>query len=316
MFRRLFAMLLTLAVPAGLAARELTSAYVVTAVANKVGMAGTDWHSDLTLYNPHSVALPVVLQYLPTGRSNAGSVPTVTLDVGPWETLNLWDVLGPNGFAARGYTGALLVYADTDKVTCSGPSCDFAVFSRTYTLEPGGGAGEFGQSVPGFPANLGLDYTVIAYLPQLSDDGDFRTNLGVASWTNAMVRVRVDLQDAAGNVIDTRDHWVPPYGHIQWRLEKGVTGGTAAVYIVDGPDDAIVYPYASVVNWETGDGVDIEAHLTTVGLSTQGVTAKAVAARGAVGRSSARTLPLAAPVPGFSAEALGRRVVSPVAPTR
>lgn len=313
MSRRLFAMLLTFAVPAGLAARELTSAYVVTAVANKAGVAGTDWHSDLTLYNPQSVALPVVVQFLPSGRSNAGSVPTVTFDVGPWETLNLWDVLGPNGFAARGYTGALLIYADDEKTTCTGASCDFAVFSRTYTLNPGG-AGEFGQSVPGFPANLGLDYTVIAYLPQLSDDADFRTNLGVASWTNAMVRVRVDLQDAAGNVVDTRDHWVPPYGHIQWRLEKGVTGGTAAVYIMDGPNDAMVYPYASVVNWVTGDGVDVEAHLTTVGLPAQGVAVQGVSARGASGGSTSRPRPRSEAVPGFSASALGRRDVRSLTP--
>jgi hypothetical protein len=297
MSRRLVVMLLALAVPVGVGARELTSAYVVTAVANKAGVAGTDWHSDLTLYNPQSVALPVVLQFLPTGRSNTGSVPTVTFDVGPWETLNLWDVLGPSGFAARGSTGALFVYADTEKAACAGADCDFAVFSRTYTLAPNGGAGEFGQSVPGFPANLGLDYSVIAYLPQLSDDADFRTNVGVASWTDAMVRVRVDLQDAAGNVVDRRDHWVPPYGHIQWRLEKGVTGGTAAVYIMDGPSGAIVYPYASVVNWATGDGVDIEAHLTAVGLSAQSLAA----------RTTRRTNPAAAPVPGFSLAALGRR---------
>jgi hypothetical protein len=298
MSRRLLVMLLALSVPVVADARELTSAYVVTAVANKAGVAGTDWHSDLTLYNPQSVAIPVVLQFLPTGRSNSGSVPTVTFDVGPWETLNLWDVLGPNGFAARGSTGALFVYADTDKAACAGADCDFAVFSRTYTLDPGGGAGEFGQSVPGFPANLGLDYSVIAYLPQLSDDADFRTNVGVASWTDAMVRVRVDLQDAAGNVVDRHDHWVPPYGHIQWRLEKGVTGGTAAVYIMDGPSGAIVYPYASVVNWATGDGVDIEAHLTAVGLSAQNLSA----------RATRRANPAAASVPGFSLSSLGRRI--------
>jgi len=300
MSRALLAVLLTVAAPAALAARELTSSYVVTAVANKIGAAGTDWHSDLTLYNPQSTTLPVVVQFLPTGRSNAGSVPTVTLDLGPWETVNLWDVLGENGFAARGWTGALLVYADLEKTACSGASCDFAVFCRTYTLRPGGGTGEFGQAVPGFPANLGLDSSVIAYLPQLSDDTDFRTNLGVASWTDAMVKVRVDLQDAAGNIVDTRDHWVPPFGHVQWRLERGVTGGTAAVYIVEGPSDAMVYPYASVVNWATGDGVDIEAHLTAVGLPAQGI-----AVSGA--RAASRPRPGAAPVPGFSLPELSRR---------
>ena len=56
---------LALAVAASAWGREMTSAYVITAVANKAGLAGTDWHTDLTIYNPHSTSLPVVLQFLP-----------------------------------------------------------------------------------------------------------------------------------------------------------------------------------------------------------------------------------------------------------
>ncbi len=306
MSRRLLALLLAVVAPAGLLARELTSSYVVTAAANKAGVGGTDWHTDLTIYNPHDYALPVVLQFLPTGRSNSSSAPTVTFDVAEWETLNLWDVLGPDGFAARGSTGALLVYADDQKITCTSAGCDFAVFARTYTLDPRGGVGEFGQAVPGFPASLGLDRSVIAFMPQLLDDNDFRTNVGVASWTNAMVRVRVDLQDAAGDIIDRRDHWVPPYGHVQWRLEHSVTGGTAAVYIMDGPDGAMVYPYASVINWTTGDAVNVEAHLTAVGVSaTRTASPGAVPAR-----------PSAAPAPHFSLQALQRRGAVATAATK
>lgn len=279
-----------------LVARELTWVYVVPAAANTTGLGGTDWHTDLTLYNPHTTSLPVVIHFLPSGRDNSSGVPTVELELAPWETLNLWDVLGPHGFDARGKTGALLVYANDRRVSCSGSSCDFAVFSRTYTLKPGGGAGEFGQGIPGFPASLGLDRSVIAYLPQLSDDTDFRTNIGVASWTAAPVTVRVDLQAEDGTILFRRDHVVPAYGHIQWRIERGLAGGTAAVYVVGGPQDAMVYPYASVVNWATGDPAYVEAHLTTVGLTAQGATGR-----------SGRPRPPALPVPGFSREALARR---------
>ena len=270
MGRRSSRVMLTAAVALLLAgaavAREMTSVYVVTAAANTTGVAGTDWHTDLTLYNPQSDSLPVVLQFLPSGRDNGSGVPTVEIELAAWETLNLWDVLGPHGFDARG-TGALLVYADDQHISCQGTGCDFAVFARTYTLNPSGGAGEFGQAVPGFPASLGLDSTVLAYMPQLSDDGDFRTNVGMASWTPAWVTVRFDLQNAAGDVIDSREHHVPPYGHVQWRLEEGVTGGTVAAYVTDGPSSAIVYPYASVVNWVTGDAVNVEAHMSVVGFT-------------------------------------------------
>ncbi len=290
----IMALLATLVAGTG-AGRELTWVYVIPAAANTPGLGGTDWHTDLTLYNPHTTVLPVVLHFLPSGRDNRSGVPTVELELGPWETLNLWDVLGPHGFDARGKTGALLVYADDQRVSCSGTACDFAVFSRTYTLNPSGGRGEFGQGIAGFPAALGLDRSVIAYLPQLTDDSSFRTNLGVASWSAAAVTVRVELQDEAGHILDRRDHVVPPYGHIQWRVEHGVAGGTAAVYIVAGPSDAMVYPYASVVNWTTGDPAYVEAHLTSVGLSAQAAHGRLPLPR-----------PPALPVPTFSRALLAR----------
>ncbi len=266
---------------AGMAgARELTWSYVVPAAANKEGALGTDWHTDLTIYNPHQYKLPMVIQFLQTGRDNSGGVPTIDdFEVFPWETLNFWDILGPKGFNKRGQTGALLVYVDDLKRTCSGHDCDIAVVARTYTLKPGGGAGEFGQAIPGFPTNLGLDYSVLAFMPQLMDDSEFRTNAGVVSLTDAMVTVRFELQNKDGDVIHRVDKLLPPFGHTQWRLDKGVTGGTLAAFIQSGPNDAMVVPYASVVNNVTGDPVNIESHMTPVGVGAQGASAAVVAGR-------------------------------------
>jgi len=303
MVRKLVVAAAVLALASGALAREMTSVYVVTAVANKQGWLGTDWHTDLTLYNPHKHVLYVKLAFLPTGQDNSGGVPTAPpIDLQPWETLNLWDVLGPYGFNARGQTGALLVYADVDANSCPNTkgdtSCDFAVFARNYTLSPLGGGGEFGQDFPGFPANLGLEYGFIAYLPQLTDDQEFITSIGVASWTKAWVTARVDLQDTAGNVVRNYQLLVPPYGHVQGRIPVGLKGGTAAVYIVDGPDDAAVYPYATVRSAITGDPTTIEAHISTVGLSAQAASLRPNVLRGR---------PAAIPVPDFSVQRLKQR---------
>lgn len=284
------------------AARELTSAYVVPAAANATGNGGTSWHTDVTLSNPHEYKLPVTVVLLPSNRDNSGAVPMVDVELFPYESLNLWDVLGPDGFDVVETTGALLVYADDRAIDCgaSTTACDFAVFSRTYTLDPSGRGGEFGQALPGFPANLGLDRTVLAYLPQLLEDSDFRTNVGAASWTEDWVQVRLELQDAAGQIIDRHDMWIPPYGHAQWRLPRGVVGGTAVMFIVSGPAEAVLYPYASVVNWSTGDPVYVEAQLTPVGLTAQAAGARAGARVGA----KARTLPDRIDVPTFSLDRL------------
>jgi len=266
---RRIAMTLTLLVAvAGAAdARELTWIYVVPAAANTPGNNGTDWHTDLTVYNPHEYTLPIVLQFLETGRNNSAGVPTIELDVFSWETYNFWDVLGEDYFDERGKTGSIMVYGDDLQMSCADHACDLAVFTRTYTLNPGGGAGEFGQAIPGFPTDLGLDASVIAFMPQIMDDQDFRTNVGVTSLSMDMVTVRFELQDADGNVISGRDETLLPFEHSQWRLESGVTGGSIAAFTTQGPSDAMVVPYASVVNNVTGDPVYVEAHMTVVGVS-------------------------------------------------
>ena len=291
MTRRLLPLLLAAIVATPAMARELTAYYVVPAAANLAGAGGTDWHTDLTLHNPHSFSLSVTLVFLPSDRDNS-SAPTVSgIALAPWETLNLWNVLGPDGFDATGQRGALLVYADG--TSCASTECDFAVASRTYTLSPDGGSGEFGQGIPGFPAALGLDTTVMAYMPQVMSNTDFRTNIGLASWSPESVMVRVDVQDAAGNIVDSTDHVVPPFGQVQWRFNGTVTGGTAVAYIVQGSPEAIVYPYASVVNEVYGDPAYVEAQLSVVGVSAQ-----------SAGHAAPLPLPGPEPVRTFSLERL------------
>lgn len=257
-------------------AREMTWSYVVPAVANKAGAEGTDWHTDVTVYNPHNNNLPIVVQFLEAGRSNSGGVPTVEIEVYPWETLSVWDVLGENGFNLRGKIGALLIFGDDTKTSCADHACDLLVFARTYTLAPGGGSGEFGQAIPGFPTNLGLDSSVLAFMSQLMDDQDFRTNVGVVSLSDSPVTVRFELQDPAGQVIHRHDELLPSFGVSQWRLQRSVTGGTLAAFIQSGPSDAMVVPYASVVNNATGDPVHVEADMTVVGVSAQVARARQV----------------------------------------
>jgi len=303
MLRRtvLIATLVLGAIPVG--ARELTWVYVIPAAANTPGDRGTDWRTDLTLFNPQGHSLPILVQFLPSNRSNADGVPSVTVTVAPQQTLNLWNVLGPDGFDARGSTGALLIYPDLEASQCGGGACDFAVFSRTYTFDPDGGSGEFGQAIPGFPAALGLDWTVFAYLPQVFDTADFRTNVGLASWTASAVTVRVDVQDAAGNLIDRSDHYVPAYGHVQWRLGEEVEGGTVVVYIHNGAGDAVVYPYASVVNNATGDPAYVEAQHSGVELAATLAAARAAGSDAVPPRAG----PARLPVPTFAAERLQER---------
>lgn len=246
---------------------QLASSWIIPAAANTPGNGGTYWSTDVSIHNPQNWELPLLVQVLETGQVN-DEVPTLDLVIYPYETINLWDVLGPDLFNING-TGAILIYVPIDE-PCPEMECQFLATSRTYTSDPSGGFGEFGQTLPGAALLEGTDWLTYGYAAGILNDGsDFRCNIGVASWTPDWTQVAVDLQDSTGAIIDTQIFDLPPFGHLQRRLRTPVMGGSLVFYLVDGPNDAFVYPYASVVNNMTGDPSYFFARYSSVGVAAK-----------------------------------------------
>jgi len=257
---------------------QLALEWMVPAAANTAGVNGTYWRSDVSLHNPQAFSLDVVVQALESDRPNL-EVPTLTLTLAPYETVNLWDALGPDLFAIGG-TAALLAYADPSLPCDPTDTCEFLVTSRTYTVDPRDGGGEFGQAIPGRPAALGVDWWTYGYAAGILNDGnDFRCNVGAASWTGEWTTVKVDVQDAAGTILAIEVLEVPPFGHVQRRLATAVGGGSLVFYLVAGPDDALVFPYASVVDQTTGDPSFFAAEASAVGVAVEKGQPRLVARR-------------------------------------
>jgi len=246
---------------------QLSLQWMVPAAANTAGLNGTHWRTDLSVHNPHSFELPVILQFLPSETDNR-QADTLYLTVGPWATFNLWNVLGADYFAVDG-TGSILVFADWELPCDPAEDCDFLVTSRTYTLDPGGATGEYGQTIPGSTTWVGIDWTTLGYAAGILNDGlSFRTNIGIASWSADWTSVVVDVQDADGAVLESLIIDVPPFGHIQQRLPTLLEGGSLVFWIEDGPDDALVFGYSSVVDETTGDASFQLAQPSTVGFAS------------------------------------------------
>jgi hypothetical protein len=265
---------------------QLSSAWIVPAAAHTAGVNSTFWMTDLSIHNPQNAELPVVVQFLASGADNM-SVPTLDLTLGSWQTANLWDVLGPDYFSESG-TGALLVYVPLE-VACSEDLCDFLVTSRTYTLDPAGGVGEFGQAVPANTVIEGVDWASFGYGAGVLNDGNaFRCNAGVASWSSSPTVVQMDVQDGDGAILDTEVFELPAFGHVQRRVRQPVTGGSLVFYLVEGPDDAVVYPYASVVDQDTGDPTFVPVRWSTVGVTAKRGGASRIDRETPVPRASSR----------------------------
>ncbi len=280
----------------GVGAGQLSYTWMVPAAAHTTGVGGTFWRTDLSLHNPHSYDLPVTVMLLPTGQSNL-SAAAADVTLSPYETVNAWDVLGPDVFGLDG-TAALIAFADLS-LACDPPEeCDFLVYSRTYTLVPGDASGEFGQGIPAVASYDGVDWNSYGYAAGILNDGAaFRCNIGVASWTDAWTTVRVDVQDADGYLLDTEEFELPPYGHLQRRMRTAVTGASLVFYLVDGPGDALVFPYASMVNQRTGDPSYVPAIASAVGVSVADMS-----------QSTRHRPALATPRPAGEARALGAQL--------
>jgi hypothetical protein len=261
---------------------------VIPAAAHNPGSRNTFWRTDLSLHNPHEYDLPVVVQVLPSDTVNF-DVPTLNFTIYPWETVNLWDVLGPDVFDMEG-SAAILAYADPSLQCDPIEDCHFLVTSRTYTPDQGGGLGEFGLTVHGAAVARATDWSTFGYAAGVLNDGNaFRCNAGVASWTPDWTRVRLDVQDATGGISTSEVFDVPPFGHVQRRLLSSGDGGSLVFYLESGPSDALVFPYATVINQLTGDASYLFASQSVVGASVAKVF-KPLAGRPEVPRVETRVV--------------------------
>lgn len=262
-FSALMALFVATATPV---AAQLAADWMIPAAAHNRGSRDTFWRTDLSLHNPHEYELPVVIQILESDRVNF-EVPTLSVTIYPWETVNLWDVLGPGIFDMQG-TAAILAYADPSLDCNPIETCHFLVTSRTYTPEQVGGIGEYGLTVPGADVDGATDWSTFAYAAGLLNDGAyFRCNAGVASWTPDWTRVHLDIQNAEGELVTSEVFDIPPYGHVQRRLVTTDDGGSLVFYLESGPADALIFPYATVINQQTGDASYLGATRSAVGAS-------------------------------------------------
>ncbi len=212
--------------------------HIVPAAAHIDGQGGTEWTSDLVVAHSSQDPIDVVLYFMEQGEDN-------TLQHGRRLTL-------PRGATAIADVVAELFDEDAGSgaiyVTSDRP---FQVSSRTSTAS---GEGTFGQYVPPvdveFPGFIGNTFI------QLSENDQFRTNLGLVNRLGTTLEVTAYLYRADSAHIATTTYTVEPFGHLQ------INGFIAD--LTDQPfDDGYVrlvggsgsdfLAYASVVDNLTGD---------------------------------------------------------------
>jgi Dolichyl-phosphate-mannose-protein mannosyltransferase len=233
--------------PAG----PLASAYMVPQVAHVPGAGGAVWRTDLLVINPHRHPLRITAAFLPTATDN-GEAPFVSETVAPDDIFNAPDVLSMPRFAGRGGLGAMLVYAADPTAPCRGESCTFRILARTYNSSAAPAAWRDAEWLPGVPADQAVRPGDLATFGGVSSGEGVRASVGLASWSDEPVRVRVRVLTRGGGVVSDREVAVPAFGHLRLDLAAAVTDGRVEVELVDAPRQSMLVPYVSMVDEATG----------------------------------------------------------------
>ena len=205
------------------------------------GLNGSQWRSDAGVLNKGTASanLTVVLHTSGGTTTSGTSVPAGSQTI-------LTDIVGQLGYSG---SGALEIQSDQPVI----------VTSRTYNQS---GNGTFGQDYASYNAATSLGAGQSAWLPQLSEDAAYRTNISLTNTGTAAATVDVALLDGAGNVLATYTVTLNP-GEWQQAVQPfrntanqtSMDRGYAKVTVTSG---AGVIAAASVIDNVTNDPTTIE----------------------------------------------------------
>lgn len=250
-----FALSLCSALPA---AAQVYDTFVVPVVGNTSGAGGTRWGTQLSIFNPQQYALKVSLTFLPTGIEKGDEY---LVSVPSNATFFSSNVI--NDVFRRSGTGALLVATfaqDNPGVPNGVVDRSFVVTTTTFN---NASSGTFGQGIPGTLTGE-MDFSlekVSAVATGIRNSGNvgssgYRTNIGAVNTGRYGIRLLVSVYDAQGRIVANRIPFeIGPLSHFQDRLPISVDGGTVEFFIDDPHQDAVVFPYASIVDNRSGDPV-------------------------------------------------------------
>jgi hypothetical protein len=217
----------------------------VPAAALASGLESSFFKTDVDLNNVGSTDITYELLWLPRGADNSDPVSSDTFSLAPGAGVRYANVLDEVFGLEPDQLGALAIEAS---------GVDLLAMSRTYNLPSAKVAGTFGQDLPGIPADRMIPTGVRKRILFMSEDDDFRANLGCVNGIAAEVLVVIDLYDSDGVKLETKYMMLPPYSN---RQINGIFHDYAPVNgyvdVRTSTPDALIYCYGSVLDNLTSD---------------------------------------------------------------
>ncbi len=259
-----------------------TQFFPVVAHTSGAGDPPTSWRSDLTVHNPMDGQLEVGVLYFESGNvTEWDGTYTVTLTLDARETRTVEDIVATLFGITANSKGSLLLECD-DSIFPSNPDGS-VMLATTRTYNVGSAVGTFGTAVPTVQysdafLNGGQSISLIT---GVSNDQNFRSNLGIVNFSFAGVPITVHYRflDEDGVEIAGGSKDLDAFDMNQWSFRQlgvpSVIEGPLTVELWLDPDDiagdpceieeddlVIFVAYATKVDGNptgSGDGVFIYA---------------------------------------------------------
>jgi hypothetical protein len=213
-------------------------AWIVPAAASVNGSGGSRWTTDLIISNAGELPASVYVDLAPKGLGSW------VVNVSGGKTLSLPNILA--SILGHDQTWGPL------RITATSPG--IAVTAETSS--PTAGSGTVGQALAAL-APRDLIGSVAKSIAPIRDDAASRTNLVVSNATESPLTAHVDLFDAAGILIGSRDIPLEPLTAAQisgvgWAL-AGTSVNPGRIAISTPTPGGLVAAYASVIDNTTND---------------------------------------------------------------
>ena len=275
---------LILAVVAPGAAQIVNETQFFPVVAHTAGAGDppTSWRTDLTVHNVMDAQLTVGVMYFESGQAHSMEEPDEEiLTLQARETRTVEDVVATLFGITANSKGALLLQCDEDTYDSNPDGSVMLATTRTYNV--GSEIGTFGTAVPTVQfADAFLNGgQSISLITGVSNDENFRSNLGIVNFSFAEVPITVHYRflDEDGTEIASGRKNLDAFDMNQWSFKKlgvpTVIEGPLTVELwldpedipgdlceIDEDDYVIFVAYATKVDGNpsgSGDGVFIYA---------------------------------------------------------
>ncbi len=208
----------------------------VAAAAHAAGSLGSQWRTDLGLLNRQGTLAQVTVKTHVSGTTHQ-----LTTSVGAGVQKLLEDVVGMMGVNG---SGSLEISSDVP----------LYMTSRTYNQSS---LGSYGQFLDGYAPSTGIGAGQTVYLPQLSENSAYRSNIGFVNTSGSSATVRTELLSSNGTVLGqfsrtlaSGESWQKdrPFSTVAGR--NNISGGAARVEVELGSG---IFAYGSVIDNTSND---------------------------------------------------------------